>query len=133
MSENLDLVRSIFAGWERGDFSKSDWAHPDLELVIADGPAPGHWTGVSEMTEAWRDLLSAWEGLRSEPEEYLELDNERVLVLARFSGRGRKSGLDLAQMSDKGAGLFHVRDGKVTRHVVYLERRRAFADLGLEG
>jgi ketosteroid isomerase-like protein len=132
MSENLDLVRSIFAGWERGDFSKSDWAHPDLELVIADGPAPGHWTGVSEMREAWRDLLSAWEGLRSEPEEYLELDNERVLVLAHFSGRGRKSGLDLAQMSDEGAGLFHVRDGKVTRHVVYLERRRAFADLGLE-
>jgi hypothetical protein len=89
-------------------------------------------TGVSGMAEAWRDLLSAWEGLRSEPEEYLELDNERVLVLAHFSGRGRKSGLDLAQMSDKGAGLFHVRDGKVTRHVVYLEREHAFADLGLQ-
>jgi ketosteroid isomerase-like protein len=132
MSENLDLVRSIFAGWERGDFSSTDWAHPELELVIADGPAPGRWTGVSGMAEAWRDLLSAWERLRSEPEEYLEIDNERVLVLAHFSGRGRTSGLDIGQLSDRGAGLFHVRDGKVTKHVVYLDRERAFADLGLK-
>jgi ketosteroid isomerase-like protein len=130
-SANLDLVRSIFADWGRGDFSSVEWAHPDIELVIADGPAPGIWTGVPGMAEAWRDLLGAWEGLRSEAEAYRELDDERVLVLAHFGGRGRTSGLDLAQMWTGGAGLFHVRDGKVTRHVVYLDRERALADLGL--
>jgi ketosteroid isomerase-like protein len=129
-SANVALVRSIFAEWEHGDFSSSAWAHPDLELVIADGPDPGRWIGLSECAEAWRELLSAWEGLRSKGEEYLELDDERVLVLARFSGHGKRSGLDLGQMGDKGAGLFHVREGKVRRHVVYLDRERAFADLG---
>ena len=34
-------------------------------------------------------------------------------------------------MQAEGATLFHIRDGKVTRLVVYCDRERALADLGL--
>ncbi len=129
--ENVELVRSIFAAWERGDYSSAEWAHPEIEFVAADGPTPGSWTGVAAMAEAWREALSAFEDLRAEASDYRALDDDRVLVLMHFSGRGKASGLEVADIQMKGANLFPVRDGKVTRLVTYWDRQRAFANLGL--
>jgi ketosteroid isomerase-like protein len=130
-SPNLELVRSLYAARERGDYSTAEWAHPEIEYVIADGPSPGSWKGRAGLTESFRDFLGAWRDFRAEVEEYRELDGERVLVLIRFSGRGKTSGLELEQMRAKGATLYHIRGGKVMRIVTYFDRDRALADLGL--
>jgi ketosteroid isomerase-like protein len=131
-SANLELVRSIFAGWERGDFvGSTDWVDPEIEYVIADGPNPGRWTGLAGLWEGFRHFLSTWEELRVEVDEYRELDGERVLVLHHFSGRGKTRGLELGQMRPRTANLFQLRGDKVTRLVAYYDRERAFADLGL--
>ena len=130
-SANLDLVRSIYAAWERGDFSSTEWAHPEIEFVIADGPVPGSWTGLAGRAEGSRTFLGAWEEYRAEVEEYRELDDGRVLVLVRASGLGKTSGMDVGQLGANGANLFHVRGGKVTRYVIYWDRELALTDLGL--
>ena len=130
MSANLDLVRSIFADWERGDFSRADWADPAIEYVRAEGPEPGTWIGLTGLAEGTRVYRDAFDELRLVADEYRELDDERVLALINFRGRGKTSGLKIAA---NGAALFQLRDGKVTRYVVYWERDRALADLGLEG
>jgi ketosteroid isomerase-like protein len=83
------------------------------------------------MAQAWRDSLGGWEQFSVEVDEFRELDDERVLVLTHFSGRGKTSGMDLGQMRTKAACVFHVRDGRVFRYVAYWDRERAFADLGL--
>jgi ketosteroid isomerase-like protein len=132
MSRNLDLVRSILAANERGDYSSRKWAHPDIEFVVADGPSPGRWSGRAGMTEGWLDMANAWEELRTTADEYRQLDGERVLVQLRRSGRGKTSGLELEGIGSEGAALFHIRDGKITRLVVYWNRDRALADLGLK-
>jgi len=132
MSENLDLVRSIYSAWERGDYESAEWADPEIEFVIADGPSPGRWSGLTGMAQGWRTWLGAWEGFHQEADDHRTVDDERVLVLFRATGRGKRSGLDIAQMQTAGAGLFHVRDSKVTRFVVYLDHERALADLGLQ-
>jgi len=131
MSANLDLVRSIYAAHERGDFSSVEWAQPEIEYVVADGPEPGTWSGRSGLAEVARGLLNAWEGYRAEAEEYRELDDERVLVLIRRSGRGKRSGLELDASWPRGAEILHIKQGRVTRIVKYFDRDRALADLGL--
>ena len=132
MSANLDLVRSIYADWERGDFSSAEWAHPEIEFVIADGPEPGTSTGLAGMAQAMRGWLSGWEDYRLEVEDLRELDEERVLALDRWAGRGKGSGLDLRQSPSRSAHLFIIRNGKVTHLTAYFERDRALADLGLD-
>jgi ketosteroid isomerase-like protein len=135
MSENLDLVRSIYADWERGDWSSTSWAHPQIEFVTVDAPESQTHRGLAAMTDAWRAFLSAWEEYCVEPLEYRPLDGDRVLVLGRAHGRGKASGVELNMSThgEGGANLFHIRDGRVVRLDAYFNRARAFADLGLEG
>jgi ketosteroid isomerase-like protein len=132
LSANLDLVRSIYADWECGDYSSAKWADRGIEYVIADGPDPGRSAGLTGMADRLRDYLTAWEGVRLLAEEYRELDGERILVLHHHTGRGRTSGLEVGQLRGEGAYLFHIRGGAVTRLVAYFDRNRALADLGLE-
>ncbi len=131
-SENLELVRSVFAAWERGDFDSADWADPEIEFVLADGPQPGIWTGHAGMAEAVREALDAWEEVRLVGDAYRRLDGNRTLILIRRSARGKGRGLEVTEaIRTQGAVLFHVQSGTVTRLVLYWDRDRAFADLGL--
>lgn len=132
MSENLDVARSIYAEWQRGDYGSADWARPEIEFVKADGPDPGKWQGVGEMARSWYETLHAWAEFRSEGDEYRELDAERVLVLTHFWALGKASGLEIGQ-ARQGASLFQFRDGKVFRLVLYWDRERALTDLRLDG
>jgi ketosteroid isomerase-like protein len=131
-SANLDIVRSIYADWEHGDYTRTEWAHPEIDFEVADGPAPGSASGVDEMAERFQSILAAWDDWRSAAEEYRELDDERILVFVRRSGRGRVSGLDLSKMRNQGAAIYHFRGGKVTKIVLYFDRERALSDLGLD-
>jgi ketosteroid isomerase-like protein len=133
MSEILDLVRSIYAAWERGDWSSAAWAHPDIKYVMVDDPGAQVHEGLDAMAQAWRSFLGAWQGYRLEPVEYRALDGERVLVFVRAHGRGKSSGVELddSTRGRGGANLFHIRDGKVIRLDAYFDFDHALADLGL--
>jgi ketosteroid isomerase-like protein len=133
MSANLDLVRSIYADWERGDFSRAEWAHPEIEYVIADGLQPGTWRGRTEMAEGFRDFLGGLEGYSLQAAEYRELDADRVIAITRSTGHGKTSGLDLGSLTARGGvAVFRVRDGRVVKLTFYWDRDRALCDLDLE-
>jgi hypothetical protein len=111
MASDLDPVRSIYTAWVRGDFRLAEWADPEIEYVMADGPLPGGWKGLAGMAEAARKGLDAWGDVRFRADEYRELDDERVLVLEHRSGRGKTSGLELGELEAQGAHLFYIRQG----------------------
>jgi ketosteroid isomerase-like protein len=131
VSANLDLVRSIYAAFELGDFSRADWADPQIEYVVMDGPSPGTFTGLTGIATGVREILSPWKDLHDVIDEYRELDDERVLVLLRHDLRGKTSGLGLDASWTRGAEIVHIKQGRVTRIVKYFDRDRALADLGL--
>jgi len=86
MSENLDLVRSIYA-WGRGDFSRADWADGDIEVVVADGPDQGTLRGHSGMAAGWRSFL----GVRRA--NVLQVRDSRVVSLVLYWLRDRDRAL----------------------------------------
>jgi ketosteroid isomerase-like protein len=132
-SPNLALLERVAEAWGRGEyFGSAEWAHPEIEYVIVDGPTPGRWVGLPRVAEGWRAFLGAWEEFHGVVEQYRELDDERVLVLHSFGGRGRTSGLDVSRTPIQAATIVHMRDEKITALFVYFDRRRALADLGLE-
>jgi hypothetical protein len=131
MSENLDLVRSISAplgaatsARPGGQTPRSSWSSPT-------GLYPGSSSGLPAFSERYRDWLSTWEDVRFEATECRELDDQRVLVLGHYFGRGKTSGLELGRLPSRVAALFHVRGRKVTRLVLYADPEHALADLDL--
>ena len=136
MSENLDLVRSIFASWERGDFEVRRVGGPRHSLVMADGPMPGSWTGLVQTWPWLCATCSCWthgRTYRVEADDFQELADSGSSSFLHARGRGKTSRLELEQTTGagRGANLFHVRNGSVRRLVVYFDSDRALADLGL--
>jgi ketosteroid isomerase-like protein len=125
--ENVEVVRSILANWARGDYSSVDWADPNIAFS---GPLDAGTTrGIDELGRRWGEFLGAWDQFATTPERFIDMGDDRVLVLVRFEGRGRVSGAPATGFS--GGQLFTLRDGKVVRLVVYSTRAEALEAAGL--
>ena len=114
--ENVDIVRRVYEGWARGDFtSQVDDLDPDIDFEMADWPHQTRVTGVDAMWETWRSTLDAFEDFRSMATEFVA-HGDKVLVLNRIEASGKESG---AGVGADVASVFTVRDGKIVRLALY--------------
>jgi ketosteroid isomerase-like protein len=135
--ENVEIVRRIYslgadaAGVVRGDYDDAfreyfdrdhellpPSAYPDIELSYRGVAGWRQWFG--QMDEIWHDF-------RTEPERFFDA-GARVVVFVRVSGKAKGGGPALAISS---AHVLTLRDGKVTRTDVFLDRAEALDVVGL--
>lgn len=76
----------------------------------------------------WRDYLSAWNSWVVAPTDFVDVDDEWVLVLQNFKGRSKTHGVEVEQ---NGGNLLTMRDGKLARLELFFHREDALEAAGL--
>lgn len=125
--ETLEFARSFYAApdpWTALVDRVAPEAEFDFTAVYPDGPV---LQGIEEVRRFRDDV--PWGSLSFEPERYIEVDAERVLVFVRAVGVGRLSGVaGKARLAHE----FTVHDGRLTRFKVYGDRDQALRAAGLQ-
>jgi ketosteroid isomerase-like protein len=126
VSDSREQLTTLYEEWSRGDYSRSDIFDPEIEMETIGMAEPAHTKGYDEFVDFMRGWLSAWgRPLTIEAEEMIE-SGERILVLIRWKGRGKGSGVE---MEAPGAHLWTFRDGRVVHYLVFRDRDEARAEL----
>jgi ketosteroid isomerase-like protein len=129
---NVDRLRPVYEEWGRGNWTpRFDVYADDMEWGWSDefpGLA-GVYSDPSLRSRRLREWLSEWDDWRCEAEEFVT-NGEFVVVLARYSGRGKESGVTV---DTEGAHLWQMRDGRAIRLEVFSSRSKALAAAGLAG
>ena len=137
MSEKLDLVRSLYADWERGDFSlvdrASEWGdvfEPDFEWHTRDDlPDAGVRKGYEGTVRLRDEWVEAFDDMHVDLDELIDA-GDRVIAVTRLCGSLRGSGHELDVQETQ---VWKMRDGRATEVRAYLTRSEALEAVGLEG
>ena len=126
--ENVELIRSIYGGWVRGDMGL-DKFDPDISMVESEeipGAASAH--GLDAVRRYMESFAKYWDEIRFQPQEYIEA-GEQVVVIARLVGRGKSSG---AEVTRTWSYVWTLRGDKALRMEGYADRDEALKAAGLE-
>jgi ketosteroid isomerase-like protein len=120
---NVELVRAIYDRFGAGDEGEAlALFDPDIEVQDRpEAPDPQVYRGHEGVLGAIGVSQAAFDDLELVPEEFLEA-GDRVLVVLRFHGKGRGSGVPVDER------LFHlwtIQDGKAVRMEVHSGREEA--------
>jgi ketosteroid isomerase-like protein len=129
--ENIEILRRAVEAFNEGGIAGAvtdELFTDDVEFhEPPEQPAPRSARGREEVRQLFGEFDAAWAEHKSEPEEFRELDDERVLVFSveRFMGR------DGIAIDAPGAAIFTVRDGKIVEWQAFWDRRSALEAAGL--
>lgn len=130
--ENLEVVRRITDVMDAEGFKAAlpvflEAAHADVEWREDPAwPGAASYRGVEQVREVILDRMDTLD-FDQETEDLIDVD-DKVLVLVRWTGRGRASG---AQGEMSMAMVWTVRERAVTRLEFFIDRAEALEAVGL--
>jgi ketosteroid isomerase-like protein len=128
---NVELLRPVYERWGQGDMRPNPGVYgPELEWGWSDEfpDIAGVMREPMERSERLLRWLSGWEGWRIEAAEFLSA-GERVVVICRYAGRGKESGIEVDQ---QGAHVWTISDGRASRLEIFSDPARALESAGLK-
>jgi ketosteroid isomerase-like protein len=136
--DNVEVARVISDAFRQGE-STPAWAaalellHPEMEMDTTRLPIPGlarMCRGVDEIGRFWIEWLQAWESFGSFDEpELIDAGDQVVAWQTDQRIRGKGSGIEI-EMPDY-AWVITIRDRKVMRATLYLDKAEALESVGL--
>ena len=130
--ENVEIVRRLIEAWSNHDREEmAGYLHPDAVFHSAITNVVGEtFHGRDQILGVFDRWEKEWSEIRWEVEEYIDVDDFRVVTLHRVIATGRASGIETVREL---GGLIHIRDGLVVSQWIYLDRSDALKAAGLEG
>jgi ketosteroid isomerase-like protein len=129
--ENIEHVRRASEAYKRGDLDGilESWA-PDavLDWSNSRGFDAGVFRGHAEVRVFWQRLLEAFDDVRIELGDPVEVEDGLLIVENEAHLRGR----DGIEVRARSAWLITMRDGKTTSLTLYQTRQEALEAAGLE-
>ena len=117
MGANADTVKSGWEAFARGDLDAATATTSEsAEIVVPESlPWGGTYTGPEGFKEMIGKLVSNFDEVKPEPQEFLEADGGHVIVTVKGAGT-TKSGNELTGDS---IWLYKVDDGKIEHAEFY--------------
>jgi len=130
--ENVELLRLTIDSINRGDIHGAlENAADDFEADWSNSIGPGRkgiYSGKGEVREFWRSFAEAFDELRWDPEEIMEVDESRIIVVNHLRARGTGSGVAVEGVS---AQLWTITEGKGRSVKLFQSKADALEAVGL--
>jgi ketosteroid isomerase-like protein len=127
--ENVEIVRVGYELLNSGDLDGVlQLCAPDFEFHdLPELPGSGVFIGHDAFRTWYAQLLDAFEGLRFEPQEFIDA-GDRVVVPNHATGRGKGSGADVEMNF---SSVWTMSAGKFAKHIAYSDHAEALEAVGL--
>ena len=129
--ENVEIVRRIYAEFERGNFAAGlEWYDPEVrfETWMPDSSENVTARGIAELGNFMRNWFGQWTNYRVIGDEFREVGDDKVFVGGRQAATGHQSG---AEVESPGFGVWTFRGGKVVELFLHYDRDKALEAAGL--